>query len=48
MRIYKKNDACIVAFLKGYSKPIVDSSPKQIAIMQANIDGFLKKSQMRN
>ena len=48
MRIYKKNDACIVAFLKGYSKPIVDSSPKQIAIMQANIDGFLKKSHMRN
>ena len=43
MRIYKKNDADIVAFLKGHSKPIVDTSPKQIAIMQANIDGFLKK-----
>lgn len=43
MHIYKKNDADIVAFLKGNSEPIVDNDPQQIAIMQANIDGFLKK-----
>jgi len=42
MHVYKKNDADIVAFLKGNSKPIVDTTASQVAIMQANIDGFLK------
>ena len=43
MHVYKKNNADIVAFLKGNSKPIVDTTASQIAIMQANIDGFLKE-----
>jgi cytochrome c len=43
MRAYKKNNANIVAFLKGESKPIVDTTATQVAIMQANIDGFLKE-----
>ncbi|NOQ91192.1 MAG: c-type cytochrome [Flavobacteriaceae bacterium] len=43
MHVYKKNNADIVAFLKGDSKPIVDTTASQVAIMQANIDGFLKK-----
>jgi len=43
MHVYKKNNADIVAFLKGHSKPIVDTTSSQVAIMQANIDGFLKK-----
>ncbi len=43
MHVYKKNNADIVAFLKGNSKPIVDSTASQVAIMQTNIDGFLKK-----
>jgi cytochrome c len=43
MHLYKKNNASIVAFLKGESKPIVDTTESQVAIMQANIDGFLKK-----
>jgi cytochrome c len=43
MHVYKKNNADIVAFLKGKSKPIVDTTASQVAIMQANIDGFLKK-----
>ncbi len=42
MHVYKKNNADIVAFLKGKSKPIVDTTASQVAIMQANIDGFLK------
>ena len=32
-----------MAFLKGNSKPIVDTTATQVAIMQANIDGFLKE-----
>ena len=43
MLVYKKNNADIVAFLKGKSKPIVDTTASQVAIMQANIDGFLKE-----
>jgi len=43
MHVYKKNNADIVAFLKGHSKPIVDTTASQVAIMQENIDGFLKK-----
>lgn len=43
MKVYKNNDADIVAFLKGKSEPIVDTTASQVAIMQANIDGFLKE-----
>ncbi len=42
MRIYKEKNGDIVAFLKGNAKPIVDTTSSQVAIMQANIDGFLK------
>ena len=42
MHVYKKNNADIVAFLKGNSKAIVDTTATQVANMQANIDGFLK------
>ena len=43
MRVYNESNADIIAFLKGKSKPIVDTTENQVAIMQANIDGFLKK-----
>jgi len=43
MAIYNEKNASIEAFLKGKSKPIVDTTPSQVAIMQDNIDGFLKK-----
>lgn len=41
-KIYSANNADIVAFLKGELKPIVDTDPGQVAVMQANIDGFVK------
>lgn len=40
--VYEENNGDIVAFLKGNSKPIVDTEPSQVAIMKENIDGFLK------
>ncbi len=43
MKIYTEQDADIVSFLRGNSAPIVDTIPEEVAIMQANIDGFLKK-----
>jgi len=42
MTIYKEKNGDIVDFLKGEAKPIVDTTATQVAIMQANIDGFLK------
>ena len=42
MKVYKEKNGDIVAFLKGEAKPIVDTTVSQVAIMQANIDGFLK------
>ncbi len=43
VRIYEENNADIEAFLKGKTKAIVDTNDSQVAIMQANIDGFLKQ-----
>ncbi len=43
MAVYKEKNATVEAFLKGDSKPIVDTTSSQVAIMQDNIDGFLKK-----
>ena len=40
--IYKENNANIVAFLKGEQEAIVDTDPGQVAIMKANLDGFVK------
>lgn len=42
MAVYKKENGDIVAFLKGNAPPIVDTTASQAAIMQENIDGFLK------
>ncbi len=42
MRVYKVKNGDIVAFLQGKANPIVDTTASQVAIMQANIDGFLK------
>lgn len=42
MAVYKEKGGDIVAFLKGNSKPIVDTTASQVDIMQENIDGFLK------
>ncbi|RPD99876.1 cytochrome c [Aureibaculum marinum] len=42
IKIYDENDASIVDFLTGKSDPIVDTDPGQVAIMKANIDGFVK------
>src|SRR5699024_7731423 len=42
MKVYKEEDGDIVSFLKGEAKPIVDTTPSQVAIMQENIDGFLR------
>lgn len=42
MAVYKEKNGDIVAFLKGEAQPIVDTTASQVAIMQANIDGFLK------
>ena len=42
MTIYKEQNGDIVNFLKGKSQPIVDTTATQVAIMKANIDGFLK------
>ncbi|KAA3652406.1 MAG: cytochrome c [Bacteroidetes bacterium] len=43
MNIYKDKNGSIVSFLKGKSEPIVDTTASNVAIMQDNIDGFLKE-----
>ena len=41
-KIYADNNGNIVSFLKGESTAIVDTDPGQVAIMKANLDGFVK------
>ncbi len=41
-KIYSEKNGNIVAFLKGESPAIVDTDPGQVAIMKANLDGFVK------
>lgn len=41
-KVYKEKDANIIAFLKGNMEAIVDTDPAQVAIMKANLDGFVK------
>lgn len=41
-KIYTEKNGNIVAFLKGETPPIVDTDPGQVAIMKANLDGFVK------
>lgn len=42
MEVYRTKNGDIFAFLKGEAEPIVDTTAEQVAIMQANIDGFLQ------
>jgi len=41
-RVYTEKNGNIVKFLKEESKPIVETDPGQVAIMKANLDGFVK------
>ncbi len=41
-KIYNEKNVDIVAFLKGELEPIVDKDPGQVAVMKANLDGFVK------
>ncbi len=40
--IYDEKNGNLVQFLKGNDAAIVDTDPGQIAIMKANLDGFVK------
>ena len=42
VKIYDENNASLVEFLKGEKAAIVDTDPGQVAIMKANLDGFVK------
>ena len=41
-KIYADKGGNIVKFLKGEAEAIVDTDPGQVAIMQSNLDGFVK------
>jgi len=41
--IYGEKNGNLIDFLEGKSDPIVDTDPGQIAIMKANLDGFVKE-----
>jgi len=41
-RIYQEKNGDMLKFLKSEAEPIVDKDPGQVAIMKANIDGFVK------
>ena len=41
-KIYADKGADIIDFLKSEMKPIVDTDPGQVAVMKANLDGFVK------
>jgi cytochrome c len=40
--MYKEKNGNMVNFLKGTDEAIVDTDPGQVAIMKANLDGFVK------
>ena len=42
VKIYDEKGANMVQFLKGNIEAIVDTDPGQVAIMKANLDGFVK------
>ena len=42
VKIYDDKKGNLVQFLKGDSPAIVDTDPGQVAIMKANLDGFVK------
>ena len=41
-KIYAEKGGNIIKFLKGDAEAIVDTDPGQVAIMKANLDGFVK------
>lgn len=41
-KVYADKNGNIVKFLKGEAEAIVDTDPGQVAIMKANLDGFVK------
>ena len=41
-KVYAEQKGNIVKFLKGEAPAIVDTDPGQVAIMKANLDGFVK------
>jgi len=42
VKIYDQYDASLVEFLKGNKEAIVETDAGQVAIMKANLDGFVK------
>ena len=42
VKVYDEQNGNLVKFLKGESPAIVDTDPGQVAIMKANLDGFVK------
>jgi len=42
IKIYTEKNGNLVKFLKGNSEAIVDTDPGQVAIMKANLEGFVK------
>ena len=42
VKIYDEKKGNLVQFLKGNDSAIVDTDPGQVAIMKANLDGFVK------
>lgn len=42
VKIYDEKKGNLVQFLKGDAPAIVDTDPGQVAIMKANLDGFVK------
>ena len=41
-KVYEEQNGNMVKFLKGEAPAIVDTDPGQVAIMKANLDGFVK------
>jgi len=41
-KVYAEQNGNMVKFLKGEAPAIVDTDPGQVAIMKANLDGFVK------
>lgn len=41
-KVYAEKEGNLVQFLKGNNAAIVDTDPGQVAIMKANLDGFVK------
>lgn len=42
IKVYEEKEGNLVQFLKGNDAAIVDTDPGQVAIMKANLDGFVK------